>query len=160
MCYLLLQQEGAGVLRLFGLRYREIYLLRFIFCYCTSIYKKYVILLCFICDNHRTLLISKLLNQFPCDIFKDNFLLQTSKSTKSQKRLLPTHSKHWKTEPYRGSDDRGEVDCDSDLNRLASVILSQYTTVTNQCWWFSCTWTFLIQYCDCWSHFGKLPIWV
>ena len=34
---------------------------------------------------------------------------------------------------YQGSADCCEGDRDSDLNRLDSVILRQYATVTNQC---------------------------
>ena len=34
---------------------------------------------------------------------------------------------------YLGSSNSCEGDHDSDINRLASVILLQYTTVTNQC---------------------------
>ena len=44
-----------------------------------------------------------------------------------------THNKHLNTDLYRGSDDHSEVDCDSDSNNLDSVILRQYTDVTNQC---------------------------
>ena len=32
---------------------------------------------------------------------------------------LPCHGNHWKTDQYRGSDNCGEVDIDSDVNRLA-----------------------------------------
>ena len=42
------------------------------------------------------------------------------------------HRKHLKTEHYRGSDDRGEVDLDSYINRLASGNLRQSTTVTSK----------------------------
>ena len=125
---------------IYSLYFREIHLLRFISCYCTSIYKKYVILLCFICNNHKTLLISQISNEFLCDIFKDKFSPQTSKYTTFQKLQLtrhikhwktPTHRKHWKTKIYKGSSDIGEGGYESDSNHLASVILRQYTTVTN-----------------------------
>ena len=116
-----------------SLCYLNIHRLMFIGCYFTSIYKKYIILLCFIFNRHNNWLISKNLYQFLCNIFKHNFLLQTSTSKTFQEHRSPTHSKHWKTEIYRGSDYRGEVDRDSVLNHLASVILRQYTTVTNQC---------------------------
>ena len=68
---------------IYSIFYCNIHLLRFDFCYCTSIYKKYVILLCFICNYHNTLLILKIfitkknylnfLNQFLSDIFKRHF---------------------------------------------------------------------------------------
>ena len=47
--------------------------------------------------------------------------------------ISPPHRKQWKTGLYQGSANRCEGYCDSDLNRLAEVILSQYTTVTNRC---------------------------
>ena len=47
--------------------------------------------------------------------------------------ISPPHSKHLKTGIYHGLADHCEGDHDSDLNILASVILSQYSTVTNQC---------------------------
>ena len=43
------------------------HLLRFILCYCTSSYKISIIELCFICNHHKTLLISQILNQLFCD---------------------------------------------------------------------------------------------
>ena len=49
------------------------------------------------------------------------------------KYLSPTQSKHLKIGLYQGSDDHCVVDHESDLNYLASVILRQYTTVTNHC---------------------------
>ena len=123
--------------------YHEIHLLRFIFCYCTPIYKEYIILFCWFCNHHKNftyitnnhnknLLISQILNQFFCNIFKRNFSLQTSKSTtfqyfwlprRSKHWKTPTHSKHWNEELYRGQADRGEVDRESDLNHLDLVIL-------------------------------------
>ena len=45
----------------------------------------------------------------------------------------PIQSKHWKTGRFQGSDDFCKGDCDSYLSRLTSLILSKYTTVTNQC---------------------------
>ena len=116
-----------------SLFYRETHLLRFICCYCTSVYKKCIILLCFIFNYHRNLLISHFFNQFICNIFRGYFLMQTSKSTTSQKLRIPTCSKHLKKELYQGLADSGEGDHNSDLNHLDSVIISKYTTVTNQC---------------------------
>ena len=132
-----------------SLCYFEIHLLSFICLYFTSIYKKYVILLGFICNNHKILLISQTSNKSPCNIFKGYYSLKTSKSTTPRKLQSPKHRKHRKTEIYRGSDDRGEGDCDFDLNRLDSVILRQYTTLTNQCYKLTWNWRWCIQYCDC-----------
>ena len=47
--------------------------------------------------------------------------------------ITSTHCKNWKTGIYQGSAECCDGDCDSDLNRLASVVLRQYTTVTNHC---------------------------
>ena len=135
--------------------YRKIHLLRFICCYCTSIYNKYIILLFFICNHHKTLLISQVSYKFLCDIYKHNFLLQTSKSTTFQKLRSPPPRKHWKTELYRGSENCGEGDSDSDFNCLASVILRKYAFVTNQCYRLPWTWIQSIWYCDSWPHFEK-----
>ena len=38
-----------------------------------------------------------------------------------------------KEKSIKGLDDCGEVDCDSDLNGLASVFFCRYTTITSQC---------------------------
>ena len=138
----------------------EIHLLRLILCYCSSIYKKYIIVSCFICNHHRTLIISKNLNQVLHDIFNQTVLLQTSKSTTSQNLGYTTHRKHWNTDLYCGLVDCGEGDLDSDLNRLASVIVRQYNTVTNQCKWLPWTWTWRIWYWDSWSHFDNCSDWV
>ena len=137
--------------------YCIIHVLRFICCCCTLIYKVHLILLCFICNHHKTMLISELLNEFLCDLFEENYLLQTSTSTTFQKCQSPTQSKYWKTEPYRGSDDCGEGHHDSVLNRLTSVILRQYTTLTNQCSQILGTWKLYIQYCEIWYHSKKRP---
>ena len=133
--------------------YCEIHLLRFICCYCTSIYNKYVVLLCIICNHHKTFLISEILNQFLCNIYKHNYSPHTTISTTSQKLRSPKHSKHWNTELYRWSDDHGEGYHDSYLNRLDSFILTQYTTVTNKRYLLPWTWNLRIQYCDRWSNF-------
>ena len=66
-------------------------------------------LLRLISNHHINLLISQISNQFLCDIFKDIFFLETSKYTTFKKLQSPPHSKHWKTELYQGSDNRGEV---------------------------------------------------
>ena len=111
----------------------KINLMRFICWYCTLVWNKYIILLCFICNHHKTLLISQISNKFLRVILKHIVLLQTTKSTPFQILRLSTHVKHWKTELYLGSADFGEGDQDSDLNSLDSVIIRQYNTVTNQC---------------------------
>ena len=36
--------------------------------------------------------------------------------------------------------------------------LRQHTTVTNQCYRLPWTWTWRIQYCDCWSHSQNRPV--
>ena len=82
-----------------SLCYSNIHLLMFISCYCTSIYKKYVMLLGFICNHHKTQLISQIIittlclshkfriNYF-CDSFKGHFRLQTTESTTFSKDLI------------------------------------------------------------------------
>ena len=47
--------------------------------------------------------------------------------------ISPPHSKHLKMGIYQGPANSCEVDSDSSLDSLVSVILRQYTTVTNQC---------------------------
>ena len=102
--------------------YLEIHLLRFISCYCTSVYNKYFSLLVFICpssqnssylanNHHKTLIIKKnLINSF-CDILKGRFLLQTLNLLlfqklqlyrRSKQKKTPIQSKHWKTGIYPG----------------------------------------------------------
>ena len=111
--------------------YREIHLLRFIFCHCTLIYNKYVISLCFIISHHKNLLISQISNKYFCYILNTMFFWR-------QVHLQPPQildSRHIETIERRiligGLSDCCEEDCESDLNRLASVIHRQYTTVTN-----------------------------
>ena len=118
---------------LFNLFYHNINLLSFIYFCCTLIYRRFVISLCFICNNHEDLIISQILNQFHCDIFKHNIFLQTSESTTFKNIWLTTQSKHWNTEIYWGLANSGERDHDSDIILLDSVIFRQYITVTNQC---------------------------
>ena len=76
--------------------YRDIHLLRFINCCCTSIYKKYVNLLGFICpslqnsayftNNHnKNLLITQILNQFILWYFQRPFFGADTESTKFSK---------------------------------------------------------------------------
>ena len=63
------------------------------------------------------------LNKCICGVLKHTFSLQTSKSTNFQKLSLLTLCNNWKIEIYWGLVDRGKGDSDSDINRLASVIL-------------------------------------
>ena len=49
------------------------------------------------------------------------------------KFMLSKPSNHLNMEHYWGSAYCGEVDLDSEVNRLASVNLWQYTTVPSQC---------------------------
>ena len=46
---------------------------------------------------------------------------------------LTQHIEHLNMDKYRGSDNRGEVDLDSDVNSLASGNIRQYNTVPGQC---------------------------
>ena len=140
-----------------ALGYRDILLLRFICSYFTFIYNKYVTLRCFVIIHHKTLFISQIPNQFLCDILWHPFLLQTSTSTTSQIYWSPTQRKHWKTGLYQWSADNCEGESEYDLNCLASVIIRQYTIITNQCQRMTWTWTWRIKYFDCWSHFEKRP---
>ena len=84
-------------------------------------------------------------------------LFQSTTKSAETKFLLPKPSNHWKTDHYWGSDDHGEVDIDSDLNRLASGNIMKYTTVPSQCEWLSWTWTWILLYFDCWCLFDKCP---
>ena len=47
--------------------------------------------------------------------------------------ISPPNKHTFKDKAIKGSADHCEEDCDSDLNRLASLIMSQYTSITNQC---------------------------
>ena len=136
-----------------SLCYLKIHLLRFIGFYCTSICKKCIILLCFILNHHKTLLISQIIitkiclshkfriNSFPVfskAIFGCRQVNQPPTNSfdhpyTAKNRKTPTQIKHWKKDLYQGSVGRGERDCDSDLNLLTSVIFRQYTAVTNLC---------------------------
>ena len=149
---------------MYYLCYCGIHLLMFISCYCTSIYKIYIILLCFICNHHWNFLISQIPNKLLCDIFKHIFWcrqvnLLRSKGfdrtrTENIKRILhKVDIERWI--PNEGSDDSSEGDRDSDLNHLASVVLRQYTTVTNKCQQFPWTWMWRIHYYDRWYHSKK-----
>ena len=89
-------------------------------------------LLCFICNHHKTMLISQILNQFLGDILNESFdahkyIYNIPKTliTKTQQTL--------KDCALLGSEDLSEGYRDSDLYCLASIIIWQYTTVTNQC---------------------------
>ena len=84
-----------------SLLYHQIHLIRCIFCCYTSFYKEYVILLCYICKSAKNFADLKNPNQFICYVFEHNSLLYTSTSTTSQKRRLPSHIKHLKTDTYR-----------------------------------------------------------
>ena len=140
-----------------ALSYREIQLLSFICFYCTSIYNKHVNLLCFVINHHNTLFITQISNIFICYILEHNVSLHASTYTTFRNLLSSTQRKHWKTGLYQGSKYCFEGDCDSDLNRLSSVILMQYTTITNNCQQLTWNWTWRIKYCDCWYHFEKRP---
>ena len=86
-----------------SLCYRKIHLLRFIICYCTSIYKKYVNLLGFICPSsqnstfitnnpHKTLVITQTSNQLLVLYFqKIFFAADTESTTFSKYSTVQTH---------------------------------------------------------------------
>ena len=137
--------------------YRKIRLMRLIYCYCNSIYNKYIIVLCFIFNHYKTFLISQISNQLICDIFKHNCSLQTSKSTTIQNIRSSTQRKHLNTELYQGSTYHIEGDRNSCLNCLASVIINQYTNVINQWYQLPWTWTWRIWYCGRWHYSEKRP---
>ena len=65
----------------------------FIFCYCISNYNKYVILLCFICNHHKILLISKLSHKLLCDILSTIFRCIQVKILPSKSFDLPHTAK-------------------------------------------------------------------
>ena len=111
------------------LSYHEIHLMRFLKSYCTLIFNKYVILLCFVIIHHKNLLISQMYNQWICDILLHNYLLQTVTSTTPWNLLTPTQRKPWNSGIYQDMNDSCKGDHESDLNCLASVILRKYTTV-------------------------------
>ena len=137
------------------LLYCEIHLMRFIYLYCTSIFFKYVISLCFF-NHHRILLFSQILIQFLCDIFKHKIPC-TQINPQPTNFQSPPYRKHWNSEPYRGLDGCGEGYCDSDINCLDSDNIWQYTTVSNQCYWFPLNWTWHLQYCNRWYLLEKRP---
>ena len=70
---------------------------------------------------------------FPASTHSDNQQHHLTTPFDDTPFISNPHSKHLKTDLYQGSADFGEGGRDSDLNRLASVILRQNTTVTNQC---------------------------
>ena len=80
--------------------YHKIHLLRFIFWYCTSIYNEYIMLLCFVWNHCRTLLIPKISNEFLCNIFKHNILLQISKSKHQSSNIACSYVVKSKTFKY------------------------------------------------------------
>ena len=108
---------------------------------------------------------SQISNIFFCDILEHKFLRQEKKSininfwsretSADTQFMVPQHSDNWKTYQHQGSANCCEVDLDSDLNRLASGNLRQYTTVSSQCEQLLWTWTWIIMYFDPWSHFKK-----
>ena len=117
-------------------------LLMFISWYCTFIYKKYVVLSCFIFNRHKTLLVSQIIITTLCLSqkfrIKSFVIFSNTIFCCIQLNIIPSnsfdcpnsanierrpHSKRWKTDLYQRLADRGGVYCDSDLNHLSSVIL-------------------------------------
>ena len=66
-----------------------------------------------------------------------------------------TQSNHWNTEEYWGLNNFCWWDLDSESNRLASVNLWKYTTVSHKCEWFPSNWAWYLIYVDYWYNFGK-----
>ena len=116
------------ILMLFG-----IHLQRCIIFYCISMYKEYVILLCCICNHHKTLHSSRILNQFLCDIFGTQLFSADKYIHNLPKASITDNQQTLKDTTLVRSNDFGERYRGSDLNCLSSVILRQYTTLTNQC---------------------------
>ena len=73
-----------------ALCYHKIHMMRYICSSCISIDNKYVILLCFVVNHHKTLLISQVLNQFFCDFFVTPLFA----AVPSWKHRSPTQIKH------------------------------------------------------------------
>ena len=71
--------------------------------------------------------------------------------------ILPSHDEHLNMEHYWGSVNCGEGDLDSDINRLASGDLRQYTTAPSQCEKLPRIWTWNLLYFDRWYNFEKRP---
>ena len=115
-------------------------------------------LISFCCESSQNSThIFQISNKLHCDILLHNITLRTITYMTSQKHWLPKQIKQWKMRLYHVLYICCDGDHDSDLIFLASVTFRIYTTVTNQCQWLSCTWTWHIQYCDCWSHFETRP---
>ena len=117
----------------FYLYYCKIHLCMFICCYYTLIYDKLVIFIMFNfkpsmnCFPHKFRICSFVI------FFKHSSLLQTNKSTTFPFSNIHNVLKPLKNGALWGLDDCCEGYRDSDINRLDSVNLRQYTTVPNQC---------------------------
>ena len=124
-------------------------------------------LICCILNCHGNLFFSQILNIFCCGIFKHIFFaavkeihrlwLWSTTTSVDTKSPLPQHRKNRNTDQYWGSEDRGEVDIDSDVNHLASSNIRQYNNVPSQCDIFTWTWTWRLLYFDRWYHLEKRP---
>ena len=115
-----------------------------------------VIYLCF----SRKYQICGILNSFCHNFFAAvkksiNFDLDQQHNSQNTKFLLSQHRDNWKTEKCQGAANRGKVDLDSNVNRLASGNLRQYTNVPSQWEILPWTWMWHLLYFDCWSHFNK-----
>ena len=102
------------------------------------------------------MVLSQILNQYICGIFKHIYFCRNI-NPQPTKSFDQPHTENTKRRIYHGLSDSGEGDQDSDINRLASNVLEQYTTVTKQCYPLPWTWTWHLWYCDCWFHFEKRP---
>ena len=117
-----------------ALCYREIYLLRFIFCYFTLIYNKYVNLLGFICPSSQNSTYHTNFESIGLSYFVTQFFAAYKYIYDLSKASITDTNKTFKYRDISGGRPiRFYGDREYDLYRLDSVILRQYTTVTNQC---------------------------
>ena len=144
--------------------YCKIHLKRYIRCYFPSIYNDFLILnifyiklLClYVFLGNIESVVSWIVS---VTIFSKqskksiNFYYDQQNILQNTEFILPQPSDHWKTEHYRGSANHGQVDLDSDINRLTSDNLRQFTNVPSQCERLTLTWTWYLLYFNRWSHF-------
>ena len=134
----------------------KINLCRFIFWYCTLIYDNSIIFIMFYFKPSRNIAFITNLESVPLWYFRTQFFAAIQINPQpSNFQSSTTQCNHWKTGIYRESSGSGEVDRDSDINRLASDNLWWYTTVPNQWEWLPWTWTWLLLYFYHWYHYKK-----
>ena len=119
--------------RVYFVKLNKIHLLRFINWYCTSIYKKYVNLLCFICpssqhsayltnNHHKTFLITQISNQFLLWYFQRPFFAADTESTTFSK--APTVQTQ-KTKKYAHTEKTLKDGALSGVFRLWDILIQQ-----------------------------------